>query len=141
MPPFLFSYQSLVTFLCNRYNGPVLVGSHKGGMDIEAVAEEFPEDIHAIPVDIKEGITDKQAMDMAKLLRFQGDAQKKAAANMKALYSLFIATDSTQVEINPMALASDGNVYCVDAKLNFDDNASFRQKEVSFFVMQRVVVS
>lgn len=111
-------------------NGPVLVGSHRGGMNIETVAEESPQDIFSMPIDIMTGITDADATSMAKKIGFSGDEIRKAADNMKGLYELFIKTDSTQVEINPMAVASDGNVYCVDAKLNFDDNAAFRQKDI-----------
>jgi succinyl-CoA synthetase beta subunit len=112
------------------HNGPVLVGSPKGGMDIEKVAEESPQDIFAQPIDIMKGITDADAISMAKKIGFEGKHIEQAAANMKGLYNLFITTDSTQVEINPMAIATDGNVYCVDAKLNFDDNAAFRQKDI-----------
>lgn len=120
------------------HNGPVLIGSPKGGMDIEAVAEENPNDIYAIPVDIMTGITDAQCEQMARNLNFSAELIPNAVANMKALYKLFIASDATQVEINPMAVASDNKVYCVDAKLNFDDNAAYRQKDI--FAMRDITM-
>lgn len=116
--------------LDRAHNGPVMVGSRKGGMNIEEVAEESPEDIISIPIDIEKGMSEEQAQEMARRIDFRGNQVAKAASNMMALYKLFLARDATQVEINPMAVASDGNVYCVDAKLNFDDNAAFRQKDI-----------
>jgi succinyl-CoA synthetase beta subunit len=99
-------------------------------MNIEEVAEETPEEIITIPIDTAGGMTLAQAEDMATQIGFVGDEVAKAANNMQSLYKLFTSKDATQVEINPMATATDGNVYCVDAKLNFDDNASYRQSEV-----------
>jgi succinyl-CoA synthetase beta subunit len=99
-------------------------------MNIEEVAAETPEEIITIPIDTKTGMTTVQAEEMAKRIGFTGAQVSKAADNMKALYHLFTSKDATQVEINPMATATDGNVYCVDAKLNFDDNAAYRQSEI-----------
>jgi len=110
--------------------GPVMVASPQGGMDIEEVAHKDPSAIHTQPVDINEGITDKQADRMAKVLGFTGPALEDAKTQMKNLYKMFMARDATQVEINPFVLATNGLVYCVDAKINFDDNASFRQEDL-----------
>jgi succinyl-CoA synthetase beta subunit len=99
-------------------------------MNIEEVAEESPEEIVTIPIDIMKGITRAQAEEMARRISFTGPLVEQAATNMISLYNLFMAHDATQVEINPMATASDGRVYCVDAKLNFDDNAAYRQKDI-----------
>ena len=112
------------------YGGPVLVVSKQGGMDIEEVAEKDPNAIVMVPVDIKEGITDAQVEKAAVALGFEGSVKADAKQQMKNLYSLFIKSDATQVEINPFVLADNGKIYCVDAKINFDDNASFRQKEI-----------
>lgn len=99
-------------------------------MNIEEVAEESPEEIITIPIDTAAGMTNAQAEEMAQKIGFVDGQIPKAANNMQSLYKLFTSKDATQVEINPMATASDGNVYCVDAKLNFDDNASYRQADV-----------
>jgi len=112
------------------YNGPVIIASRQGGMDIEEVAEKDPNAIITQPVDIMEGIQDWQTEKIAKALGFEGAALKDAQTQMANLYKLFIGTDATQVEINPLVQARDGLIYCVDAKINFDDNASFRQEKV-----------
>jgi len=109
------------------HQGPVIVASPKGGMDIEQVAHDSPNEIHTQPVDIMKGIQPEHTAKIAKVLGFTGPAAVDAADQMKRLYDLFIKSDATQVEINPFVVASDGKVYCVDAKINFDDNANFRQ--------------
>merc|ERR1719247_1624742 len=108
----------------------MLVGSPAGGMAIEDVAEANPEKIFKCAVDINVGVTDEQAEQMAKNLEFSEGVQKKAAIQIKNLYDLFIGTDSTQVEINPLIENEAGAAMRLDAKLNFDDNAKFRQSEV-----------
>ncbi|CAI8031654.1 Succinate--CoA ligase [GDP-forming] subunit beta, mitochondrial (Fragment) [Geodia barretti] len=110
--------------------GPVLVGSPEGGVDIEEVAASRPERIFKTPVDITVGVTDKQASEMAKNLEFTGPALEEAARQIKSLYRLFCGVDATQVEINPLGETSEGEVVCFDAKINFDDSAKFRQREI-----------
>jgi len=99
-------------------------------LPIEDVAATNPEKIFTIPVDIKKGVTDEQATQMAKNLEFSPGVQAEAATQIKALYDLFVGTDSTQCEINPMVETEAGQAMCLDAKLNFDDNAKFRQSEI-----------
>ena len=67
---------------------------------------------------------------MAANLQFSGEKQVKAAEQIEKLYNLFIAVDATQVEINPFGETTEGDVVCFDAKINFDDNAAYRQKEI-----------
>eukprot|EP00003_Mantamonas_plastica_P001718 TRINITY_DN1121_c0_g1_i2.p2 TRINITY_DN1121_c0_g1~~TRINITY_DN1121_c0_g1_i2.p2 ORF type:complete len:291 (+),score=135.60 TRINITY_DN1121_c0_g1_i2:633-1505(+) len=112
------------------HQGPVMVASPAGGMDIEAVAEETPELIFTDPIDIMEGMSQKQADAMAAKLGFEGDNQARASEQMLRLYDLFVGTDATQVEINPLAELDNGEVMCCDAKINFDDNAFFRQQDI-----------
>jgi len=113
-----------------QHNGPVMVASPFGGMDIEEVAHKSPDKIYTQAIDIVKGIQPEQTKKIAQLLGFKGSALADAQEQMSKLYNLFLSTDATQVEINPLVLASDGKVYCVDAKINFDDNASFRQKKL-----------
>ncbi|CAK8689402.1 unnamed protein product [Clavelina lepadiformis] len=112
------------------HNGPVMVGSPAGGMDIEEVAEKTPHLIFKDAIDINKGIYDLQAAKMAENLGFVGEKAQKAAEQIKKLYELFIKVDATQVEINPFGETPDGDVVCFDAKVNFDDNAEFRQKDI-----------
>lgn len=122
------TYLSIV--MDREHNGPVLIASPAGGMDIEAVAEETPDKIKTMPVSVVDGITHAQAEEVARFLEFKGDLVQKAAAEIEKLYQLFNKVDATQIEINPLAETDDGRVISVDAKLNFDDNAQFRQKDI-----------
>jgi len=126
-----FKKECYFAILMDRaYNGPVLVASPQGGMDIEEVAHKTPHLVFMEPVDIKEGIQSRHTERIATLLGFTGEPHKDAQEQMKRLYNLFIGLDATQVEINPFVETNKGLVYCVDAKLNFDDNASFRQQNI-----------
>jgi len=108
--------------------GPVVVASPQGGMDIEEVAEKTPDLIFKEPVDFHKGLLPEQAHKLAGKLGFK-DLQG-ASEQMQKLYKMFIATDATQIEINPFVETDKGKVYCVDAKINIDDNAGFRQKDM-----------
>lgn len=112
-------------------NGPVIVASREGGMDIETVAAETPEAIIKTPILLSEGLTEDIAHGIAKQLGFSSAAAEKSACeNMIKLYNVFVEKDCTMVEINPLAEDRKGQVLCMDCKINFDDNAEFRQKEV-----------
>ena len=115
------------------HNGPVMVGSSQGGMDIEEVAETNPDAIVSVAVDIVDGVQPEQTLLMAKALGFKDENIEDAQEQMANLYKLMIETDATQVEINPFAEAhyvnGESQVFCVDAKLGFDDNAAYRQKD------------
>lgn len=108
--------------------GPMMIGCGEGGTSIEDLAERHPDKIIKIPIDIREGITDAQAQQMVEGLGVQTD-HAKAAQQIKALYKLFVEKDCTMVEVNPLAETDDG-LLAADAKLGFDDNAAFRQKDL-----------
>jgi succinyl-CoA synthetase beta subunit len=116
--------------LQGKYGGPVLVGSPRGGVDIETVAKENPEDIYTQPVPMKKGLTSEDALTFANKLGFKSPYAEKAADSMVKLYKLMMEKDSTMIEINPFVETPDQRVVCIDAKFNFDDSASFRQKAV-----------
>ncbi|XP_015269567.1 PREDICTED: succinyl-CoA ligase [ADP-forming] subunit beta, mitochondrial [Gekko japonicus] len=112
------------------YQGPVLIGSSQGGVNIEDVAAENPDAIVKEPVDIVEGIKKEQAVKVAEKMGFPTNLIDEAAENMIKIYNLFIKFDATMVEINPMVEDSTGIVMCMDAKINFDSNAAYRQKKI-----------
>eukprot|EP01059_Diplonema_ambulator_P018935 TRINITY_DN3162_c0_g1_i1.p2 TRINITY_DN3162_c0_g1~~TRINITY_DN3162_c0_g1_i1.p2 ORF type:complete len:415 (+),score=179.39 TRINITY_DN3162_c0_g1_i1:56-1300(+) len=120
----------LAMMLDRSYGGPVIIGSSEGGMAIEDVAANNPDAIKKLPVKVAEGLTDEAALGFAHELGFTGQSAKNAAEQIQKLYNLMIATDATQVEINPMVQLKDGRVMLVDAKLGFDDNAEYRQPEI-----------
>ncbi|KAK7090436.1 succinate--CoA ligase [ADP-forming] subunit beta, mitochondrial-like [Littorina saxatilis] len=116
------------------FGGPVLVGSSQGGVNIEEVAEENPNAIIKEPVDIINGITKEQALYVAKEMGFSDGSVEKAANHIITLYNdVFLKYDATMLEINPMSEDNTGEVYCMDAKIGFDDNAAYRQKDVFTF--------
>jgi len=112
--------------------GPLLIGSPQGGTSIEDVAKTNPELIFTVPIDIIEGITDDQCLEMAKCLELEKgtETHDQTVKLIKDLYHMFIDADCTQVEINPLAKTPEGNVVVCDAKVNFDPNAEFRQSKI-----------
>jgi len=110
--------------------GPVIIACAKGGTSIEDLAEKYPDQIIKVPVNINKGITDAEAEKVVKGLAPKKAALKDGVEQVKKLYKLFTETDCTLVEINPLAETSDGQIVAADAKLNFDDNAAFRQKDI-----------
>ena len=110
--------------------GPVIVASSQGGMDIETVAKETPEAIMTTQIDIHKGVTDDIARNIATELGFSEQCIEDAKDTIQKLYKVFMDKDATQIEINPLSETSDHQVMAMDAKLGFDDNAEFRQKEV-----------
>jgi succinyl-CoA synthetase beta subunit len=112
--------------LDRAHNGPVIVASQQGGMDIEEVAAKSPQAIFTRPVDIVRGITEEDTRAVAEALGFSPQKAPLAQEQMKRLYALFIEEEATQVEINPFVETKAGDIYCVDAKILFDDSAAFR---------------
>ncbi|TFK20161.1 succinate-CoA ligase [Coprinopsis marcescibilis] len=111
--------------------GVVLVASAQGGMNIEEVAAKDPSAIITTPINFEKGLSKPEAIEIAKKLGFSdAQTQSEAADIFINLYRIFKEKDATQIEINPMALTTDGAVLCMDAKFGFDDNAEFRQKDI-----------
>ena len=110
--------------------GPVVVASPDGGMDIEKVAEETPDRIFKLPLDINEGCSFEDALKLVKNLELPENLETKAAKQVQKLYDMFVKVDATQVEINPFGVTTNNEIVCFDAKVNFDDCAEFRQKEI-----------
>lgn len=110
--------------------GPVMVASPAGGVDIEEVAEKMPDQIFKEVIDITTGPKPEQTKRLAEALGFKGADVANAQDQMSRLYTLFTKSDATQVEVNPLAITPDNKLYAVDAKINFDDNAAFRQKDI-----------
>ena len=104
--------------------------SLEGGMEIEEVAEENPDAIKKVAIDPVAGITDADAGELADALELTGAAKTSAIPFFKNLYQCYMETDAAIVEINPMILAGD-EVMALDAKINFDPNALYRQPEVA----------
>eukprot|EP00252_Welwitschia_mirabilis_P025635 TRINITY_DN80_c0_g2_i1.p1 TRINITY_DN80_c0_g2~~TRINITY_DN80_c0_g2_i1.p1 ORF type:complete len:423 (+),score=118.50 TRINITY_DN80_c0_g2_i1:150-1418(+) len=110
--------------------GPVIIACRKGGTSIEDLAEKYPDMIIKVYVDIFNGITDGDAAKVVDGLSLKFADRDASINQVKKLYKLFCETDCTLLEINPIAETADGQLVAADAKLNFDDNAAYRQKEI-----------
>ena len=111
----------------------VFMVSTEGGMEIEKVAEDTPDKIVKTWIDPLLGMKNFQARKLAFGLNFKGDAFKEAVSLFLKLYNCYKKTDATLVEINPLVLTTDEKVFALDAKLNFDGNALYRQQNISAY--------
>jgi succinyl-CoA synthetase beta subunit len=117
--------------LMDRESGvPVVVVSTEGGVDIETVAEKSPEKIYREPVHPLLGMQPYTALKLARKLEFSGDQLKAAAKLIMNVYKLFTTLDCSLVEINPLAVTKTGEVFALDAKFEFDDNALYRHPDI-----------
>ena len=107
-----------------------LMASSEGGMDIEEVAVSAPEKIHKIFIDSQQGLDRKQAIELNEKIGIPHGSTEKGADLFEGLYQAFVDKDASLAEINPMILTNDGDILALDAKMNFDTNAVFRQPEI-----------
>ena len=105
----------------------VFMASQEGGVEIEEVAEHSPEKIFRVSIDPMIGVMPFQGRDMAFKLGLKGQAIKQFVAMLANIYRVFVATDLSQAEINPLVVTKEGDLLCLDAKVNIDDNALYRQ--------------
>lgn len=108
---------------------PVFVYSPEGGMAIEEVAHNNPEQIHKLHINTKDGLDIDSLLVAAKNLGLE-DQKTQVVFLMKHLYDCFMEKDCDLIEINPLVLTADGNVVAADSKITIDDNAVFRQKDL-----------
>ena len=106
------------------------ISSDQGGMDIEEVANKIPEKIITTKVDLNDEISDDDCKKIIKVFNLDDQASKQAVSLIKSIYKMFIDTDANLVEINPLILTKDNNIVCLDAKMNFDDNALFKHPDI-----------
>ena len=106
------------------------MASSEGGMDIEQVAHDTPEKIIKVFVDPAKGLTDAQAKELSDGIGIPEASQAQAADVFQKLYKVYMETDASLVEINPLILEGDGGIKALDAKFNFDSNALFRHPEI-----------
>jgi len=109
---------------------PMFIVSAAGGMDIEQVAAETPEQILTLPIDPRYGVQAWQLRKLAFAVSTEPAVVKGISKALAALYDIFMATDASLIEINPLVKTPDNEIWAVDAKLNVDDNALYRQKRI-----------
>ena len=106
------------------------ISSDQGGMDIEEVARNKPEKIITTKLEFSENILDSDCEKIIKIFDLKDDSKLSAIKLIKSIYKMFLSTDASLVEINPLILTKDKKVVCLDAKINFDDNSLFRHPEI-----------
>lgn len=120
-----------VACLIDRATGRVtMMASSEGGMDIEEVAEHNPNAIKKVDIDPVTGLGAWQARELAFAIGMKPDVVNKAVKFMTSLYEAFIKCDCSIAEINPLVVTKEGDVLCLDAKMNFDSNALYRQPSI-----------
>ena len=110
---------------------PVLMASRSGGMDIEEVARTEPDAILRELIDPQLGVLPFQCRRIASGLGFSGGTARQIQAAVSSVVAAYLETDASLVEINPLMVDTQGDVYALDAKMNFDDNAMFRRREIA----------
>ena len=107
-----------------------MMASYEGGMDIEEVAHKTPEKIVKVFINPLVGLTDEQALTLAKGMGMNEASIPQCVQTLKNLYTCYMETDASLAEINPLIHEADGTVKALDAKFNFDSNALYRQEEI-----------
>mgnify|MGYP001428295622 FL=1 len=104
--------------------------SKMGGMDIEAVAEDTPENITTVQIEPEVGVTDESINKILNTFELEDDYITQLSKLIKNMYKFFLEKDASLVEINPLIVTENNKLLCLDAKVNFDDNALYRHPEI-----------
>lgn len=112
---------------------PILIASPEGGMEIEEVAATHPDKILKVPIEFDGNVRGFRLVKLCKFMGWKGEMAKMGAHIAKGVAKAFIHTDASLLEINPLVEATDGKLWALDAKLSIDDNALFRQPEITSF--------
>ena len=106
------------------------ISSTEGGVDIEAVAKKNPEKINTTKVDLKKNLSSEDINNILKIFKFDKNQMIDATKLVTAMYEALISKDASLIEINPLVITKNNEILCLDAKMNFDDNAIFKHPEI-----------
>jgi len=106
------------------------ISSAEGGVDIEKVAKETPDKIITVKIDSLNSVSENEIKKIIKPFKFSGKTEKQAFKIIRSIYKILINKDANLVEINPLVMTKENNLLCLDAKINFDDNALFRHPDI-----------
>ncbi|MCX5775198.1 MAG: ADP-forming succinate--CoA ligase subunit beta, partial [Firmicutes bacterium] len=115
----------------NENAGLVIVASADGGMEIEETAKTHPERIIQVPVSIISGFQTSEATPVAKALGLTGELKDELTILLSGMVKMYLEKDCSLIEINPLVQTKAGHLLCLDAKVNFDDNALYRHPEIA----------
>ncbi len=120
----------LALLVDRRTSRVTFLASTEGGVDIESVAAKSPDSVSKTAIDPVEGLRPEIARDVASGLGLTGEQAAAAEQIMKAMYDMFVGLDASLIEINPLAVTTDGQLLALDGTLTFDDNALFRHQDI-----------
>ena len=106
------------------------ISSAQGGMDIEEVALKNPNNVITYKLDYKDKISDEEAEKVISIFNLKNSTKNQTRKIVQSIYQAFIKTDASLIEINPLVITKKGNVLCLDAKINFDDNGLYKHSEI-----------
>ena len=106
------------------------ISSAEGGVDIEKVAKNNPEKIVTIKMNLSKSVSDENIKKITQPFVLSGKSQKQTFDLIQSIYKILIKKDASLIEINPLILTEDDNILCLDAKINFDDNALYRHPDI-----------
>ena len=125
------SKELYLSCLIDRVSSKIaFISSTEGGMDIEKVASKTPEKIVTTKVELQDEIENKDLEKIISPFKFNSKQKQEASKLVKILYRILIQKDASLIEINPLIVTENENIVCLDAKMNFDDNAIFRRPEI-----------
>ena len=125
------SKELYLSCLIDRQSAKIaFISSTEGGVDIELVAKNNPEKIITTKVDFKKFLSEQDIKNIIKIFNFDEGQKKEASKLVNAMYNTLISKDASLIEINPLVITKDNKILCLDAKMNFDDNAIFRHPEI-----------
>ena len=106
------------------------ISSAQGGMDIEEVALKNPNNVITYKLDYKDKISDEEAEKVISIFNLKNSTKNQTRKIVQSIYQAFIKTDASLIEINPLVITKKGNILCLDAKINFDDNGLYKHPEI-----------
>ncbi len=106
------------------------ISSTEGGVDIEKVAQESPQKILTNKIDLKEKLSTEEIESILKIFNLNDEQKKQAEKLLNAMFSILVHKDGSLIEINPLIITKEKKLICLDAKINFDDNAMYRRPEI-----------
>ncbi len=126
------SKEFYLSCLIDRVSSKIaFISSTEGGMDIEKIAAESPDKIITTKMDLNEtGPSENELGEIIKVFKLNEDQKKIAKKIVKSMYEIILKKDASLIEINPLIITKDKKLICLDAKMNFDDNAIFRRPEI-----------
>ena len=120
-----------LSWLVDRASSKIaFISSLEGGVDIENVAKHNPEKIITTKFNLKDEINDNDIQNIIKVFNFDNRQSDEAKKLIKSIFNILIEKDASLIEINPLVVTESGKLCCLDAKINFDDNAMFRRPEI-----------